>query len=253
MPFQPNDPPQPDDPPQIDEPLPSDDPAQFNGSCQTDESSEDNGLLEANQPSRVIASLQDKDPGDQFLHKCVLVPPKRPMTNTHPPRQRRRANPTEMLQKYPKRLEEKEKAAKRPSRQAKLDIDGLRTSGVGIYAQDGKSFPQNAFERMARASALADYVDNASPSTVAARQGRTSKKRLRLVGPSHNDDGDNDDSADSGNDDGDDNDDDDDDDEEEGDYVRPRHDPELHAKHMRLLMAHGFCPGQQQAHGPMYT
>ena len=105
---------------------------------------------------------------------------------------------------------------------------------------------------MASASALADFVDNALPSTVATRQGTTSKKRLRPAAPSPtptDDDGDNDDSTDSGNDD----DDDDDDDEDEGDYVRVRSDPESHAKHMRLMMAHGLCTGQQQAHGSMYT
>ena len=114
----------------------------------------------------------DEDPGRQFI-KCVLVHQRQPIIAKDRPK-RRRANSAERLQNYTKTLQEKE--AKRPSRQAKKDIDGLRGIGAGIYASNAKSFAQEAAERMARTRALAEFVDNASPVAP--------KKRLHPQPPS---------------------------------------------------------------------
>ena len=212
--------PQNDAPPQNDVPPQNDEPAE------EDESSEDK------QSSQGEAILQDDDLGCQFV-KCVLIPQKHATINKNPPK-RRRANSTEMLQKYTKKLEEKE--AKRPSRQAKQDIDELRGIGGGIYASNAKPFAQEAAERIARTRALEDFVDNASPAAPKDRQGRAPKKRSPSSTPI-DDDSDDDDSSD--------------DDEDDGDWKRVRPDPELDAKHRRLLMAMGHNMGQQAAHGPM--
>ncbi|KAK0514753.1 hypothetical protein JMJ35_003370 [Cladonia borealis] len=136
-----------------------------------------------------------------------------------------------------------EKEANRPSRRAKKDIDGLRGIGDGIYASITKPFAQEAAERMARTKALADFVDNTSPVALRGRQGTAPKKPLRPRLPIPTDDG-------SGNDDSDDSDEEDDD---EGDWERVRPDPELDAKHRRLLMAMGHDIGQQVAYEPMYA
>ena len=125
---------------QDDEPLHTDEPTQDDESSQGE------------------AQLQDEDLGRQ-LFKCVLIPQKDPIINKNPPK-RRRANSTERLQKYTKILEDKE--AKRLSRRAKNDIDGLRGTGAGIYASNAKPFAQGAAERRARTRALAEFVDNAS-------------------------------------------------------------------------------------------
>ena len=77
-----------------------------------------------------------------------------------------------------KRLEEKE--AKRPSRKGKIDINGLRSTGAGIHAQNARSFAQEAAEGMTRTSALAEFVENALPVTPKGRRVTTCKKRLRL-------------------------------------------------------------------------
>ena len=168
-----------------------------------------------------------------------MIPQKNPIINKNPPK-RGRANSTERLQIYTKALEEKE--AKRLSRRAKNDIDGLRGIGAGIYASNAKPFAQEAAERMARTRALAEFVDNASPVAPKGRQETAPKKRLRPRSSSStpaDDDSDNDSSSSS--------------DEDEGEWERVRPDPELNAKHRRLVMAMGHDIGQQTAHRPMYA
>ena len=232
-----------------DDPTQEDQPSEANDSSRDDENDElfhaDDDPTQEDQSSQANdfsqdEESQDEDLGHQML-KCVLIPKRTPIIEKKPPK-RRRANSIEMLQSYTKRLEEKE--AKRPSRRAKMDIDGLRGIGTGIYASNAIPFAQEAAERMARSKALAEYVDNASPEAPKGRQGTAPKKRLRTRSPSSTPAADDDES---------DNDDSSDDDEDEGDWERVRPDPELDAKHIRLLKAMGHNIGQQAAHGPMYA
>ena len=141
----------------------------------------------------------------------------------------RRENYSEKLQQYTGKLIEK-----RPSRQAKTDVEGLRSIGAGIYASNVKIFAQKATERMARTRALAELEDNAFPVAPKGRQGTVPKKRTPSSTPK-DDSSENDESSDN----------------DDGDSERGRRDPELDAKHMRLLMAMGHNIGQQAAHGPM--
>lgn len=211
---------------EVNEPSEDDDSSAVNEAPRNDESS----AVKVT-PQRQAQSQDDGDHGRQFF-KCVLVRQRQPIIANDRPK-RRRANSAERLQKYTKILEEKE--AKRPSRQAKKDIDGLRGIGAGIYASNAKPFAQEAAERMARTKALAEFVDNASPEA--------SKERLHSQTPSTDADNDND------------NDDDDDsDDDSDGDiWQRRLPDPELDAKHMRLARALGHDVEQQVAYGPMYA
>ena len=267
VPSQEDEAPQVDESPQVEEPSRNDVPSQKDEAPQVDEfpqdkepsrndvSSQEDEVPQVDEPSRANNSLRDgallrdKYPGHQSL-KCVLIPQKHPIINTNTPKRRRRANSTEMLQRYNERLE-KERDARWSSRQAKKDIDGLRGIGGGIYASNTKTFAQEAAERMARSNALADFVDNASPVAPKGRQGTTTKKRLRsrsTSSPPNGDEGDEGDKDDC------DNDDDDEDDDDDGDWERVRPDPELLAKHERIATAYGEpVKGQQASYGPLYA
>ena len=166
-----NKPPEDDEPSPVNEPSTNDESPEPNelpindASAEANEPTEDDDSSAVNEPPRNDESsavnmtpqrqarLQDDgDPGRQFV-KCVLVHQRKPIIANNRPK-RRRANSAERLQKYTKTLEEKE--AKRSSRQAKKDIDGLRGIGAGIYASNASPFAQ---ERMARARALAEIDD----------------------------------------------------------------------------------------------
>ena len=122
-----------------------------------------------------------------------------------------------------------ENYAKKPSRQAKTDVGGLHSIGAGIYASNAKPFTQEAAERLVRTRALAEFVDDSSPVAPKGRQGTALKKRSPPSTPT--DDSENDNSSG--------------DDDDDGDWERARSDPQLDAKHRRLLMAMDHIIGQQ--------
>ena len=244
--FEVNQSPDDDESSEINEPLHADESSDVNASSQGKAQLQDDAPLQNDEPtqedessevkdsSQGEAPLKDDDPGRQFF-KNVLIPQKHPIIDKSPPK-RRRAKSTKMLQNYTKKLEEKE--AKRPSRRAKKDIDRLRGIRAGIYASNAKPFEQEAAERMARTRALAEFVDNSSPVAPKGKQGTALKKRSPPSTPI-DDDSDNDDSSAS--------------DDDDGNWERVRSDPELDAKHRRLLMAMDHNIGQQAAHRPMYA
>ena len=102
-----------------------------------------------------------------------------------------------------------EVARKRPSRQAKTDIEGLRSVGGGIYGSDLKSFAQEAAERVSRTHELAEFVGNTTLKPSKRGQRMRSKSESSPPFPMEDENDGNDDE---------DNDNDDDDGDYDGDY-----------------------------------
>ena len=187
----------------------------------------------------------------QYL-QSVSIPLRDPVIEKVSRKQVRRANSTEKLQEYTQNV--MKQYAKRSIRQAKIDVEGLRGAGTGIYASNIKSFAQEAAERVSRARELAEFVDNIQPKP--SERGQKTRSRLTLRSPSPAED------EDDGNDDGDDDDDDDEDDEDDeddvdddGDYrledMLRREGEEMNAKNLRLRTYYGAVSAYQTTSGPI--
>ena len=173
----------------------------------------------------------------QYL-QSVSAPLRDPVIEKVSRKQVRRANSTEKL--HESTQNRMEQYAKRSTRQAIMDVEGLRGAGTGVYVSDTKSFAQEAAERVSRTRELAESVDNIQPEPFKRGQKKRSRHALRSPSPAEDED--------DGNDNG-------DDDDDDGDHILEhmlrREGEEINAKRLRLRTYYGAVSAYQAAHGSM--